>query len=75
MPRKYPFPAPKGERRRMCDYCGIFWYQSTMVLDPAGYWACPDDQSGKDVVTLDRMNNAERTGGGVPINGTVRVIS
>lgn len=76
MPRKYPGKAPRGERRRLCDYCGIPWYQSSLRQDAAGYWACPDDQPGRDTVTLDRLNNAAtQVEGGIPITGTVRVIS
>lgn len=56
MPRKYPLPAPGGERRVFCDYCGIKWYRSEMKRDASGRLACPDDQSGRDAVTLDRAN-------------------
>jgi hypothetical protein len=63
------------ERRRDCDYCGIKWYMSELRKDAAGFYACPDDQSGRDVVTLDRQNSATRVEGGIPIQGTVRVIS
>jgi hypothetical protein len=59
----------------MCDYCGIFWYQSDLRKDAAGFYACPDDQSGRDVVTLDRQNAAGRGEGGAPMQGTVRVVS
>jgi hypothetical protein len=58
MPRKYPLPGPRGEHRRMCDYCGIVWYWSDLRRDAAGRWACPDDQGGRDVVTLTRANAA-----------------
>jgi hypothetical protein len=47
---------PRGERRIICDYCGMTWYRSSMVKDPSGYWACPDDQDGRDGVTLNRLN-------------------
>lgn len=69
MPRRYVGPAPKGERRRTCDYCGIPWYQSVMRRDAAGLWACPDDQAGRDTVTLDRLNAS-----GSPAAETVSVI-
>lgn len=59
MPRKYPSPAPRGEHRRLCDYCGILWYASDLRRDAAGLYACPDDQSGRDVVTLARANQAD----------------
>lgn len=75
MPRRYPFPAPKGERRYRCDYCGIVWYMSQLRKDAAGFYACPDDQSGRDVVTLDRANTTGPVSSGIPVTGTVRVIS
>lgn len=75
MPRQYQGPAPRGERRYPCDYCGITWYMSQLRRDAAGFYACPDDQSGRDVVTLDRQNATSRNEGGVPVQGTVRVIS
>ncbi len=59
----------------MCDYCGIFWYQSALAQDASGYWACPDDQSGRDTVTLNRENSQERITDGIPSVGAVRVIT
>lgn len=73
MPRRYPFPAPRGERRRMCDYCGIVWYQSQLRKDASGFYACPDDQAGRDTVTLDRANAQSRNDEGIAVGGTVRV--
>lgn len=75
IPRRYPFPAPRGERRYTCDYCGIPWYLSQLRKDAAGFYACPDDQAGRDVVTLNRANAQEKITGGIPVTGTVRVIS
>lgn len=54
IPRRYPFPAPAGERRVMCAYCSMKWYRSDCVRDPSGLLACPDCQEGKDAFTLDR---------------------
>lgn len=57
MPRRYSaLPGPPGERRVTCDYCGIEWYRSQCRRDPAGFLACPDDQGGRDTVTLNRLN-------------------
>lgn len=57
MPRKYGrLPGPPGERRVVCDYCGITWYRSACRRDMSGLLACPDDQSGRDTMTLDRAN-------------------
>lgn len=56
MPRRYQGPAPAGERRAECAYCGLTWYRSSMIRDPAGRLACPDDQDGRDEVTLARLN-------------------
>lgn len=59
MPRRYgELPGPPGERRVACDYCGMTWYRSDLRRDPTGFLACPDDQQGRDVVTLDRANRA-----------------
>lgn len=55
--RHYRLPAPAGERRVNCDYCGMKWYRSELVRDPSGYLACPDDQDGRDISTLDRLNS------------------
>jgi len=63
MSRNYsPLPGPAGERRVSCDYCGSKWYRSELVRDASGHLACPDDQDGRDVATLDRINaqNAAR---------------
>ena len=57
MPRRYPFPAPPGERRATCAYCGMEWYRSSLRRDASGYLVCPDDDEGRDKVTLDRLNN------------------
>lgn len=58
MTRRYsPTPGPPGERRAMCAYCGIFWYRSQMRRDASGQLACPDDQQGRDQVTLNRLNS------------------
>jgi hypothetical protein len=57
MPRQYGrLPGPPGERRVVCDYCGITWYRSACRRDASGFLACPDDQSGRDTATLDRLN-------------------
>ncbi len=64
MPRNYSFPAPAGERRVACDYCGMTWYRSQMVRDTAGRLACPDDMDGRDEVTLDKINSSASVGGG-----------
>lgn len=58
MPRQYPFPAPAGERRVDCAYCGLKWYRSQCIRDATGQLVCPDDQDGRDNVTLDRANVA-----------------
>lgn len=55
IPRRYPFPAPAGERRVMCTLCSIWWYRSDCVRNAAGQLECPDcNDGGKDVATLDR---------------------
>ena len=54
-PRKYPFPAPPGEYSTTCDYCGCEWYRSDLRRDASGFLACPDDQDGRDTVTLQRL--------------------
>ena len=56
IPRKYPGSAPPGERKVMCDYCGMAWLRSVCRRDASGFLACPDDQDGRDTVTLDRIN-------------------
>lgn len=58
IPRRYPqLPGPPGERKVMCDYCGIDWYRSVCRRDAAKLLACPDCQPGRDTVTLDRLNS------------------
>lgn len=77
IPRRYPFPAPRGERRYTCDYCGMKWYISQLRRDASGFYACPDDQDGRDTVTLDRLNAQmnQSDSDGLPLHGTVRRIS
>lgn len=54
--RFWPRSAPPGDRPVRCDYCGVPWRRSLMVRDRAGLLACPDDQPGRDVVTLSELN-------------------
>jgi len=56
IPRRYLGPAPAGERRVECAYCGLTWMRSDCIRDAAGRLACPDDQDGRDEVTLARLN-------------------
>jgi hypothetical protein len=48
----------RGDWAAECDYCGATWHRSRMVRDASGFLACPDDQDGKDSVTLARENAA-----------------
>jgi hypothetical protein len=48
----------RGSYAAHCDYCGVRWPRFKMVRDGAGLLACPDDQKGRDTVTLDRENAA-----------------
>lgn len=50
--RRWPKRAPKGDFVAMCDYCGANWRRSQLIKDRAGYLVCPDDQGGRDAVTL-----------------------
>lgn len=50
--------AQYGDFRAKCGYCGVMWMRSEMVRDAAAILACPDDQAGKDLVTLARENAA-----------------
>jgi hypothetical protein len=54
--RKRSHRSPPGDTKRLCDYCGIAWYRSQLRRDAAGLLACPDDQRGRDVVTLSEGN-------------------
>jgi hypothetical protein len=54
--RHFPQTGRRGDFECMCDYCGVYWYRSQLRLDAAGFLACPDDQKGRDVVTLAREN-------------------
>lgn len=56
MPRNLGPNHERGDYREACDYCGITWYRSSMRRDASGLLACPDDQDGRDKVTLDRAN-------------------
>lgn len=58
IPRNIALPLPRGERRVTCDYCGAKWMRSDCIRDASGFLACPDDQEGRDAVTLDRLNAA-----------------
>lgn len=48
----------QGSYAAHCDYCGVRWPRLKMARDAAGLLACPDDQPGRDVATLDRENAA-----------------
>lgn len=55
--RKWP-QSWRGSYAAHCDYCGVRWPRCKMVRDAAGLLACPDDQAGRDTVTLDQENAA-----------------
>lgn len=69
--------SPPGDTVRLCSYCGIAWYRSQLRRDASGNLACPDDQKGRDVVTLNEGNaaalaNRQLPGQtGMPSDGTV----
>lgn len=75
--RKRSHRSPPGDTVRACSYCGIPWYRSQLVRDASGNLACPDDQRGRDVVTLNEGNlawySSRRMPGerGMPADGTV----
>jgi hypothetical protein len=54
--RKRPDSSPRGDTQGICSYCGAQWYVSQMRKDRAGLWACPNDQGGRDIVTLTEGN-------------------
>lgn len=60
MPRRYPNPpGPPGERRVSCDYCGFWYYRTTMSRDSQGLLVCSDGcDSGLSAYDLDRANAA-----------------
>lgn len=66
MPRRYTGKAPAGERRVICDFCGMTWYRSVCRRLPGGMLACPDDQDGRDSTTLDRLNAANAAAARLP---------
>lgn len=47
---------PRGDFPATCGYCGVPWPRSRMTRDRAGHLVCPDDQRGRDVVTLSEAN-------------------
>lgn len=61
----------------MCSYCGVAYYRSELRRDASGNLACPEDQRGRDSVTLNEGNAAallsRRLPGqtGMPTDGTV----
>ena len=58
IPRRYPARiGPRGERKQRCDACGIMYLRSTMRRMPNGMLWC-EDETGRDEVTLDRLNAA-----------------
>ena len=75
--RKRPAKSPPGDTVRICSYCGAAWYRSQLVRDRSGNLACPDDQRGRDAVTLTEGNlewlATRRMPGssGMPTDGTV----
>lgn len=54
--RRWPRNAPRGDAPARCGYCGVIWRRSQLVKDRAGLLACPDDRSGRDIVTLSMLN-------------------
>lgn len=44
----------------MCAICGVVWPRSQMRPDGSGQLVCPDEGSGLDTATLDRLNARKR---------------
>lgn len=44
----------------MCSICGVAWPRSMLVRKADGQLYCPDDRSGRDAVTLSRLNAARK---------------
>lgn len=53
--RKWPKDW-RGSYAAHCDYCGVRWPRCKLVRDGASRLACPDDQAGRDEVTLNEEN-------------------
>lgn len=51
----------RGDYQAMCDYCGVQWRRDQLRRDASGKLACPDDQRGRDEVTLSNLNAARTT--------------
>lgn len=41
-----------------CDYCGVDWHRSELIVDGNGYFACPDDRDGRVEKDLDYLRAA-----------------
>lgn len=62
--RRWPGSAPRSDYVALCAYCGTHWRRSQLRVDAAGRLYCPQEGSGRDAVTLARLNAAgaqERT--------------
>lgn len=68
--------SPPGDTVKLCSYCGVAYYRSQLRCDASGNLACPEDQRGRDSVTLNEGNAAalanRRLPGqtGMPTDGT-----
>lgn len=69
---KHAGKAHEGDFVATCAYCGVAWYRSRLVRNPAGQLICPDHQHIRDPVTLSRLNarrssrlTSKRVDGGV----------
>lgn len=56
--RRYPRRRANGDYTAECAYCGVTWHRSRMTKDAGGKYVCPDEGSGRDATTLDRLNAA-----------------
>jgi hypothetical protein len=56
--RHWPKRAPRGDFSAECDICGVVWRRSQLELKADGFLYCPDDVSGRDIVTLNEGNVA-----------------
>lgn len=54
--RHWPSRAPRGDFSAECDICGVVWRRSELTRKADGFLYCPDDASGRDVVTLNEGN-------------------
>jgi len=65
------YQGPQYNHTDRCDYCGIPWHRTDLILDAEGFLACPNDRDGLTAGELSELS-AAAVGEIQPMRGKTR---